>query len=42
MEFTIYQVAALLQGEVAGNGEEKINTIAKIQEAKPGDRKSVV
>ena len=36
MEFTIYQVAALLQGEVAGNGEEKINTIAKIQEAKPG------
>jgi UDP-3-O-[3-hydroxymyristoyl] glucosamine N-acyltransferase len=36
MEFTINQVAALLQGEVAGNGGEKINTIAKIQEAKPG------
>jgi UDP-3-O-[3-hydroxymyristoyl] glucosamine N-acyltransferase len=36
MEFTINQVAAMLQGEVVGNGGEKINTIAKIQEAKPG------
>lgn len=36
MEFTINQVAALLQGEVVGDGQEKINTIAKIQEARKG------
>ena len=28
MEFTVNQIAAILQGEVSGNGHEKINTIA--------------
>jgi UDP-3-O-[3-hydroxymyristoyl] glucosamine N-acyltransferase len=36
MEFTINQVAAMLGGEVKGNGSEKINMLAKIQEAKKG------
>src|SRR6185503_807618 len=36
MEFTINQIAAMLGGEVKGNGNEKINMLAKIQEAKPG------
>lgn len=36
MEFTINQIAAMLGGEVNGNGEEKINMLAKIQEAKQG------
>lgn len=36
MEFTINQVASMLGGEVRGNGNDKINMLAKIQEAKPG------
>ncbi|MBT1702446.1 UDP-3-O-(3-hydroxymyristoyl)glucosamine N-acyltransferase [Chryseosolibacter indicus] len=36
MEFTINQVAALIGGQVKGNGDEKINMLAKIQEAKKG------
>lgn len=36
MEFTINQVAALIGGEVKGNGDDKISTLAKIQEAKKG------
>lgn len=36
MEFTIHQIATLLGGEVKGNGEEKINMLAKIQDAKKG------
>ena len=36
MEFTIYQIAGLLGGEVKGNGNEKISMLAKIQEAKKG------
>jgi UDP-3-O-[3-hydroxymyristoyl] glucosamine N-acyltransferase len=36
MEFTISQIAAMLKGEVRGNGDEKINMLAKIQDAKKG------
>jgi UDP-3-O-[3-hydroxymyristoyl] glucosamine N-acyltransferase len=36
MEFTINQIAQLLGGEVKGGGSEKINMLAKIQDAKPG------
>ncbi|MBT1700828.1 UDP-3-O-(3-hydroxymyristoyl)glucosamine N-acyltransferase [Fulvivirgaceae bacterium PWU4] len=36
MEFTINQVAGMLGGEVKGNGNEKINMLAKIQDAKKG------
>src|SRR6187402_1336281 len=36
MEFTINQIAAMLGGEVKGNGNEKINMLAKIQDAKKG------
>ena len=36
MEFTIQQIAAMLGGEVKGNGSEKINMLAKIQDAKKG------
>lgn len=36
MEFTINQIAAMLHGEVDGNGSENIKTIEKIQEAKHG------
>src|SRR5262245_37558066 len=36
MEFTINQIAAMLGGEVRGNGNEKINMLAKIQDAKKG------
>ena len=36
MEFTVSQIAAMLQGEVRGKGGEKVNMLAKIQEAKPG------
>lgn len=36
MEFTINQIAAILQGEVEGNGLEKVNTIGKIQDSKKG------
>jgi len=36
MEFTINQVAAMLGGEVKGNGNARINMLAKIQDAKEG------
>lgn len=36
MEFTVSQIAAMLGGEVKGDGNEKVNMLAKIQEAKKG------
>jgi UDP-3-O-[3-hydroxymyristoyl] glucosamine N-acyltransferase len=36
MEFTVNQIAAMLSGEVKGNGSEKIVMLAKIQDAKKG------
>lgn len=36
MEFSVSQIAAMLGGEVSGNGSDKINMLAKIQEAKQG------
>ena len=36
MEFTVKQIAAILQGEVDGDGLEKITTIDKIQDASKG------
>lgn len=36
MEFTVNQIAALLNGEVRGDGEVTINMLGKIQEAKKG------
>src|SRR5262245_50419040 len=36
MEFTIQQIATMLAGEISGNGEAKINMLAKIQDAKSG------
>lgn len=36
MEFTIKQIAAMLGGAVKGNGDDKINMLAKIQDAKKG------
>ena len=36
MEFTIQQIAVMLDGEVQGDGTQKINMLAKIQDAKKG------
>ena len=36
MELTASQLAALVHGEVEGNGEVKIGTFAKIEEGHPG------
>jgi len=36
MEFTVEQIAAMLGGEVKGNGTQKINMLAKIQDATEG------
>jgi UDP-3-O-[3-hydroxymyristoyl] glucosamine N-acyltransferase len=36
MEFTIDQIAGMLDGKVVGDGNKKVNMLAKIQEAKPG------
>lgn len=36
MEFTIDQIARMLGGEVRGNGQETVQMLAKIQEAKKG------
>lgn len=36
MDFSIAQIAAMLGGEVKGEGGEKINMLAKIQDAKKG------
>ncbi|MDX1629428.1 MAG: UDP-3-O-(3-hydroxymyristoyl)glucosamine N-acyltransferase [Fulvivirga sp.] len=37
MEFTIDQIAAMLNGEVRGDGSQKIKMLAKIQDAKKGE-----
>lgn len=36
MEFTITQIAGMLGGQVSGDGNQKINMLAKIQDAKQG------
>jgi UDP-3-O-[3-hydroxymyristoyl] glucosamine N-acyltransferase len=36
MEFSVNQVAAMLGGQVQGNGEARINMLAKIQDAQKG------
>jgi UDP-3-O-[3-hydroxymyristoyl] glucosamine N-acyltransferase len=36
MEFTVQQIASMLGGELKGNGQQKINMLAKIQEARQG------
>jgi UDP-3-O-[3-hydroxymyristoyl] glucosamine N-acyltransferase len=36
MEFTVSQIAVMLGGEVKGNGADKVNMLAKIQDAKKG------
>jgi UDP-3-O-[3-hydroxymyristoyl] glucosamine N-acyltransferase len=36
MEFTVSQIAAMLGGDVQGDGSEKVNMLAKIQDAKRG------
>jgi len=36
MEFTIHQIASMLGGEVHGDGNQRINMLAKIQDAKSG------
>lgn len=36
MEFTANQIAALANGTIEGDGEVKVNTIAKIEEGHPG------
>jgi UDP-3-O-[3-hydroxymyristoyl] glucosamine N-acyltransferase len=36
MEFTVEQIALMLKGKVAGDKNRKINMLAKIQDAKPG------
>ncbi len=36
MEFTITQIAGMLGGQVSGDGNQKINMLAKIQDAKKG------
>jgi UDP-3-O-[3-hydroxymyristoyl] glucosamine N-acyltransferase len=36
MEFTVSQIAAMLGGEVVGDGNEKVNMLAKIQDARKG------
>ena len=36
MEFTLNQIATILHGEIRGDGNQKINMLAKIQDAKTG------
>ena len=36
MEFSASQIATLLSGEIEGDGDVKINMLAKIQDARPG------
>jgi UDP-3-O-[3-hydroxymyristoyl] glucosamine N-acyltransferase len=36
MEFTAQQIASIIEGEIVGNPEVKINTFAKIEEGKEG------
>lgn len=37
MEFSAHQIAEVLEGKVSGNGDVKLNNVAKIEEAKTGD-----
>jgi UDP-3-O-[3-hydroxymyristoyl] glucosamine N-acyltransferase len=37
MEFTIEEIAGFINGNVSGNEKAKVNNVAKIEEAKPGD-----
>jgi UDP-3-O-[3-hydroxymyristoyl] glucosamine N-acyltransferase len=36
MEYTVSQIAALIGGKIEGDGDQKINTISPIEQAKPG------
>ena len=36
MEFTLNQIATILHGEIRGDGNQKINMVAKIQDARAG------
>jgi UDP-3-O-[3-hydroxymyristoyl] glucosamine N-acyltransferase len=36
MEFTAFEIASYLKGEVIGNPSVKVNTVSKIEEGKPG------
>jgi len=36
MEFTATQIAQLLQGEIIGNADARVSSLAKIEEGKPG------
>ena len=36
MEFTAATIAGFLKGEIEGNPDIKVNTIAKIEEGQPG------
>lgn len=36
MEFTVLQIAQMLQGSVEGNPDEKVSSLSKIEEGKPG------
>ena len=36
MEFTLAQIAAILQGALEGNAQERVKTIGKIQDAQKG------
>lgn len=36
MEFTLQQIALMLGGELRGNGQQKVNMLGKIQDAKAG------
>ena len=36
MEFSLNQVAKLINGEVEGDGEVRVNNVGKIEEAGPG------
>ncbi|MCC7050893.1 MAG: UDP-3-O-(3-hydroxymyristoyl)glucosamine N-acyltransferase, partial [Bacteroidia bacterium] len=36
MEFTAIQIAHMLNGEIEGNPNQTVNTLAKIEEGKPG------
>ena len=36
MEFTVRQIADILQGTVEGNDQNKVSTLTKIEEGQPG------
>ena len=37
MEFTVSQIAQMINGQVQGDGDQKVNSVAKIEEGKAGD-----